>query len=272
MAGVYIHIPFCKQACVYCNFHFSTNLELKSTIVSAIMKELEQRKDFLPNDPIETIYFGGGTPSLLTTIELTSILSSIYESYEVKTNAEITIEANPDDISLSFSKELKHIGFNRMSLGIQSFLERDMKYMHRAHTPSQSHHAIDAAQEAGFENISIDLIYGIPNTNLNDWKNNLDIIAAKNVQHLSCYALTVEPDTALAYQIKSHPQLEPKDADTILQLEYLIHHCKDYGFEQYEISNFSKPGFKSRHNNNYWQGVYYLGLGPSAHSYNGISR
>jgi oxygen-independent coproporphyrinogen-3 oxidase len=272
MAGIYIHIPFCKQACIYCNFHFSTNLELKSRIVNAITKEAQDRKSYLGNQLIETIYFGGGTPSLLSKKQLAQIMDAIYANYTLASHPEITIEVNPDDINSAYAKDLIDLDFNRLSIGIQSFYEEDMKYMHRAHTANQSYESISISQEQGFKTISIDLIYGIPNTSLMQWQSNLENAKTAGIQHLSCYALTVEPKTILAHQIATHQSDAPSDIHTITQFEYLIDNCTAYGFEQYEISNFSVPGFQSKHNGNYWTGVPYLGLGPSAHSYDQKSR
>lgn len=272
MAGIYIHIPFCKQACIYCNFHFSTNLELKARIVQAIIKEAQDRKSYLGNLLIETIYFGGGTPSLLSRTQLSQILNAIYSHYTVSDHAEITIEVNPDDINTLYAKELKELNFNRLSIGIQSFFEEDMKYMHRAHTAKQSYESIEIGQDQGFNSISIDLIYGIPNTSLKQWQSNLEKAKNAGIQHLSCYALTVEPKTILSHQIATNQSAAPSDIHTLTQFEYLIDHCIEYGFEQYEISNFSMPGFRSQHNGNYWNSIPYSGLGPAAHSYDRISR
>ncbi len=272
MAGIYVHIPFCKQACIYCNFHFSTNMDLKSRVVRAIIKESKDRSLYLKNQLIETIYFGGGTPSLLTKKQLAQLLDSVYANYEVDAKAEITIEVNPDDINPSYAKDLMDLNFNRLSVGIQSFPEEDMQYMHRAHTSNQSFNSLKTSQDAGFKNISIDLIYGIPNTSDDHWKSNLEYAHNADIQHLSCYALTVEPKTVLAHQISKNISPGPSDLHTITQFEYLIDHSPEYGLEQYEISNFSTLGFRSRHNGNYWAGVDYLGLGPSAHSYDRVSR
>jgi len=272
MAGIYIHIPFCKQACIYCNFHFSTNMELKSRLVDAITKEAQYRKSYLANQLIETIYFGGGTPSLLSKNQLSQILDSIYANYTVANHPEITIEVNPDDINAAFAKDLIELNINRLSIGIQSFCEEDMKYMHRAHTAKQSFESIQLSQDHGFNAISIDLIYGIPNTSLKQWQSNLEYAGKAGIQHLSCYALTVEPKTILAHQIAKKQSAAPSDIHILTQFEYLIDHCAEYGFEQYEISNFSIPGFHSRHNGNYWSGIPYSGLGPAAHSYDQRSR
>lgn len=247
-------------------------MELKSKIVNAIIKESQYRKSYLGKQLVETIYLGGGTPSLLSKNQLSMILDSIYTIYNIDTKAEITIEVNPDDVNPLYVNDLLDLNFNRLSIGIQSFYEKDMKYMHRAHTAIQSMNSIKISQDIGFNNISIDLIYGIPSMNLDQWKSNLDIVKNTSIQHLSCYALTIEPKTILAHQIEKKQSSAPSDIDTISQLEYLIDHCQEYGFEQYEISNFSKPGFRSKHNSNYWAGIPYLGLGPSAHSYDVKSR
>lgn len=272
MAGIYFHIPFCKQACTYCNFHFSTNLQSVGKITDALCKELEIRKRYIENENIGTIYFGGGTPSLLSKRQLSILIDTIYSNFTVLEKPEITIEVNPDDLSPEYLKQLQSISINRLSIGIQSFFEDDLKYMHRAHTSIQALECVERSQESGFDNISIDLIYGVPNSTLDKWKRNLDTLSSFDIQHLSCYALTVEPKTILAHQISKKISPAPDDENTIQQFSYLMDHCNDLGFRQYEISNYSKPGFESKHNSNYWNGIPYLGIGPSAHSYNGISR
>lgn len=271
MAGIYLHIPFCKQACTYCNFHFTTSLRYKNELVTAIIKEIDLQKEFIKGEPVETIYFGGGTPSLLTLSECRLIISNIRKAFNVETNAEITLEANPDDITREGLIAWKEMGINRLSIGIQSFFDEDLLWMHRAHNARQ---AIDNLQLAitEFKNISIDLIYGSPLLSDDMWKKNVETAINFNIPHLSCYALTVEEKTPLHKQIalKNTPNVDgDKQAHQFL---LLMQWLKQNGYEHYEVSNFAKPGFRSRHNSSYWQGKKYLGLGPSAHSYDGIIR
>lgn len=271
MAGIYVHIPFCKQACNYCNFHFSTSLRYKNELVTALLKETELRKDYLGDEEVRTIYFGGGTPSLLTIADLKSLIDRIKTSFHVSENAEITLEANPDDIDEEKLLGWREIGVNRLSIGVQSFFEEDLQWMNRAHNAQQ---AIDCLQLAikHFDNITIDLIYGHPLLTNEKWKRNVERVIALNIPHISCYALTVEPKTPLQKLInekkKENVQPEKQAEQFLLLMEWL----EDAGFEHYEISNFAKPGFRSRHNSSYWQGKKYLGLGPSAHSFDGKSR
>lgn len=271
MAGIYIHIPFCRQACHYCNFHFSTSLRFKDKLIAAIVRETELQKDYLGPEPVETIYFGGGTPSLLNIEDLILILEKIRHVFEVSANAEITLEANPDDISAGKLAAWKQAGINRLSIGIQSFFEEDLQWMNRAHTAQQ---AIDNLQLARriFDNITIDLIYGTPGLSDEKWTQNVKTALSLDIPHLSCYALTVEPNTPLDKMIR---QLKKKDVDPdrqSAQFLQLMLWAEDAGYEHYEISNFAKPGWRSRHNTSYWKGKKYLGLGPSAHSYNGSER
>ncbi|MEO7984269.1 MAG: radical SAM family heme chaperone HemW [Bacteroidota bacterium] len=277
MAGIYIHIPFCKQACHYCNFHFATSLHYKNELVAALLKEITIRKSYLENEAVETIYFGGGTPSLCTKDEIQTILAAIHSSFMVVKKAEITLEANPDDITAETLAGWKESGINRLSIGIQSFFEEDLHWMNRAHTAQQ---AIDNLQLAKsfFDNITIDLIYGTPGLTNEKWKYNVDTAIAAGIPHLSCYALTVEPRTPLDKMIKQHKS-ESVDPDTqSAQFLLLMQWLEDAGYEHYEISNFAKRGWRSRHNSSYWSirpggyGTKYLGLGPSAHSFNGSSR
>ena len=270
MAGIYIHIPFCKQACTYCNFHFSTLINQKAPLLNAIKEEiiLTPSHDNCSNT-IETIYLGGGTPSLLSFNEISDLLSVIRKKFSVASNAEITIEANPDDISKENLEKWKDIGINRLSLGVQSFNEAELKWMNRAHNASQSIQSIDDIIDKGYDNFSIDLIYGSPLLNNEDFIKNVKIIFSKNIPHVSCYALTVEPKTVLQSMIskkKSAPVDENRQAEQFIILMKMM---EEYGYEQYEISNFAKPGFRSRHNSSYWQGKPYYGFGPAAHSYDG---
>jgi len=271
LAGIYIHIPFCKQACHYCNFHFATSLHYKNDLVAALLKEISLQKEYLEGESVETIYFGGGTPSLCTSQELKSIVETIKSVLNVINDAEITLEANPDDISDEMLAGWKEIGINRLSIGVQSFFEEDLKWMNRAHTAQQ---AIDTLQLAKkhFDNITIDLIYGTPQLTNEKWEQNVKTAVSLNIPHLSCYALTVENRTPLDKMIRQNksPDINPdKQSEQFL---LLMQWLEEAGYEHYEISNFARPGWRSRHNSSYWQGKKYLGLGPSAHSFNGISR
>ncbi|MFV0218938.1 radical SAM family heme chaperone HemW [Empedobacter falsenii] len=271
MAGIYIHIPFCKQKCSYCDFHFSTNLQHKSNLIQAINKELEIRKDEI-STPLETIYFGGGTPSILSEIELESIFETIYKNYSTKNLKEITLEANPDDLNKEKLNFLKSTPINRFSIGVQSFFEEDLKLMNRAHNVQEAETSIKLAQDFGFENITIDLIYGSTTTTNEMWKQNLQKAIELNVPHISSYALTIEEKTILDYQIKKGIT-KPVDEDRQNeQFQLLVDTLTSNDFIQYEISNFGKEDYFSLHNSNYWKGIHYLGIGPSAHSYNGKTR
>ncbi len=268
MAGIYIHVPFCKKACHYCNFHFSTQLQLKPDLVAAICKEAILRKAFL-QEPIETIYFGGGTPSLLSGSELKMILDTLSEHYTITSAAEITLEANPDDINTEKLNHWRQAGINRLSIGIQSFFEEDLQWMNRAHNVEQAKHCIELAQSAGFHNLTIDLIYGTPGLTDERWKQNIETALTLGIPHLSCYALTVEPHTALDVMVRKGTK-EQVDADhQATHFGILTQTLENAGFEHYEISNFAKPGYRSKHNSSYWQGKPYLGLGPAAHSFDG---
>ena len=271
MSGIYIHIPFCKQACYYCDFHFSTSLKKKDDLLNALVKELEIRKVELQNQPIETIYFGGGTPSLLSDKELSLLINTVYNNYKVIDKPEITLEANPDDLTKDRIIHLSKSPINRLSIGIQSFFENDLQSMNRAHNSKEAKECLEEASKH-FYNITIDLIYGIPNMSLEKWNENLQIAFKFGVNHISSYALTVEPKTALANFIKkgTYP---PIDEELALQhFNHLITETDKQGFVHYEISNFGKPDYFSKHNSSYWQGKSYLGVGPSAHSFNGKER
>ncbi|HKP31889.1 MAG TPA: radical SAM family heme chaperone HemW [Chitinophagaceae bacterium] len=272
MAGIYIHVPFCKQACHYCNFHFSTSMKLKNDFVEALLKEIRLQNQYLGNEIIETIYFGGGTPSLLDKTDLDQILQSLHLNFSIDPLAEVTLEANPDDINLQKLREWKDSGINRLSIGVQSFFEEDLKWMNRAHTADQSINCIKLSQDAGFENITIDLIYGSPGLTDEKWKANIFTAIELGIPHLSCYALTVEPKTALHHQIEKKIFQDVNADDQARQFSLLTDWANENCYEHYEISNFAKKGFRSRHNTSYWQQKKYLGLGPSAHSYNQISR
>ena len=271
MAGIYLHIPFCKQACHYCNFHFTTSLRGKNELVAALLSEMSLRKDYLENEPIETIYFGGGTPSLLEIEDMRLQIERIFSTYSVMPDAEITIETNPDDITAQKLIAWKKLGINRLSIGIQSFFDDDLKWLNRAHNAVQATAGLHLAMTY-FDNISIDLIYGIPLLTNIKWKDNVNRAIDYNLPHLSCYALTVEPKTPLYKMIRERrmPDIDPgKQSEQFL---LLMQWMGEGGYEHYEISNFAKPGFRSRHNSSYWEGRKYIGIGPSAHSFDGISR
>jgi len=277
MSGIYIHIPFCKQACHYCDFHFSTSLKKKKELVDALVKELFLRKDEFRNQTVETIYFGGGTPSLLKIDELQLLIDSVYENYKVAENPEITLEANPDDLmsvraqSRTIFEAYKSIGINRLSIGIQSFFEADLKLMNRAHNAEEAKACLQEATKH-FDNISVDLIYGIPGLSHSNWKKNIEIALSFNIPHISSYALTVEPKTALDNFIKKGIINDVDDDLAQEQFHKLIEILETSGFVHYELSNFGKPNFFSKNNSAYWLGKPYLGIGPSAHSFNGNER
>ncbi|HOJ66374.1 MAG TPA: radical SAM family heme chaperone HemW [Paludibacteraceae bacterium] len=272
MAGIYIHIPFCIQRCSYCNFFSVVSINLVNEVINAIIKELSIRKDYLKNEPVQTIYFGGGTPSLLTIQQIEKLLNTVYTNFPVEQNAEITFEANPDDLTKNYLFDLKEVGINRLSIGIQSFDDDKLKILNRRHNATQAHEAVREAQKAGFSNISIDLIYGLPFQSLDEWETDLDKAFSLSIQHLSAYGLTFEEKTLLSKQ-KEKKIIEPADEELMIKMyELLLEESSKKGFDAYEISNFSLPGFYSRHNSSYWNQTPYLGVGPSAHSYNGISR
>jgi len=285
MGAIYLHIPFCKQKCYYCNFHFSVSLKRKADMVKALAKELVLRKDEL-KEPIETIYFGGGTPSLLSIADLRFLIDTIYQNYAVVDNPEVTLEANPDDLNdLSFRTNLtkgqmhvrnlfqsyQNTGINRLSIGIQSFYDADLQFMNRAHNANE---AINCLKEATqyFDNITVDLIYGIPHLTSKKWRQNLQTVFDLGIKHLSAYALTVEPKTALESFIKSGKYPPIESALALEHFNILLKETQKHHFIQYEISNFGKKGYFSKHNTSYWQGKSYLGIGPAAHSFNGTSR
>ncbi|MBN8621559.1 MAG: radical SAM family heme chaperone HemW [Flavobacteriales bacterium] len=266
---IYLHIPFCKQKCSYCNFHFSTSLHFKEEMIAAIKKEIFLRKDELQDKNLKSLYFGGGTPSILKVDELKSIMDEVLKYFTFEKDIEITLEANPDDLDKSFLKDLANTEINRLSIGTQSFFNEDLKLMNRAHNSSEAESSIKRAQDFGFENISIDLIYGSPTSNFEIWKENLNKTIELLVPHVSSYALTIEPKTALNQWIKQNKIAAPKESEQNKEFYYMSDFLKDHGFEHYEISNFGKPGFHSKHNSAYWKYQEYLGIGPSAHSYNG---
>jgi oxygen-independent coproporphyrinogen-3 oxidase len=269
MAGIYLHIPFCKQACTYCNFHFSTSLNQKDALLQALIKEISLQRHWLGGEAVETIYFGGGTPSLLSSDELLRVFDALHKTFRIDTLKECTLEANPDDLSPAWLKALRSTPVNRLSIGIQSFREEDLRYMNRAHTAQQSDYAIKAAQDAGFTNLSIDIIYGTPGLNDAAWLQNIANMAALDIPHFSAYALTVEEGTALYHSIAKKGAAPVDAAQSAAQAEILMEEAPRLGYEQYEISNFAKPDCYAVHNTSYWLGVPYLGLGPSAHSFDG---
>lgn len=272
MAGIYLHIPFCKQACHYCDFHFSTSLKYKDEMLGALVKEIQLQKNYLLNDTIETIYFGGGTPSILETGDINLLLDTITGLHTVATDAEITLEANPDDLDKAKLQSLRQTPVNRFSIGIQSFFDDDLQWMNRVHRANEAEASVKRAQDSGFENITVDLIYGYPLLTEQKWKHNLDKVFELDVPHVSAYSMTVEPKTALASFIRNKKQPAMNEQQSAEQFNLLMDAMQTHGFEHYEISNFCKPGHYSRHNSNYWHGVKYLGIGPSAHSYNGEAR
>ncbi len=271
MAGIYLHIPFCKKACTYCDFHFSTSMQTKDDFLQALLLEIKNRAHEI-NEPIKTIYFGGGTPSVLSAEEITKIIDSIYLYFNVVNNAEITLESNPDDLDWAYLNRLKTTKINRLSIGIQSFRAQDLEFMKRAHSVQQAEECVQNAQKIGFNNITIDLIYGIPQLSDAEWLENMQKAINLNVQHISAYALTVEENTPLFHLIHRKKVQNVDDTQSARQFLQLMEFLPANGFEQYEISNFAKNGFRSQHNSSYWQGVSYLGLGPSAHSFDGKNR
>ena len=266
---IYLHIPFCKQKCSYCNFHFSTSFSLKDEMLSAIKKEIQLRHNELENKTLKSLYFGGGTPSVLSVDEIKSLIDEIQKYFSFDENVEITLESNPDDLNKNFLEELSQTEINRLSIGTQSFFDEDLKLMNRAHNASEAESSIKRAQDFGLVNISVDLIYGSPTSNFEIWKDNLSKTIELQVPHVSSYALTVEPKTALEKWIENGKIRSPEETEQNQEFYYMKDFLKDNGFDHYEISNFGKPGFHSKHNSAYWKSEPYLGIGPSAHSYNG---
>lgn len=272
MAGIYLHIPFCRQACYYCDFHFSTNTQIKKDLIRAMVEEILLQQNYLKGEPVETIYFGGGTPSLMSAADLEHLLQAILQAHAVEKNAEITLEANPDDLSIEKLTDLKGLGINRLSIGIQSFDDNILRYLHRVHEAETAVRSVELARKAGFDNVSIDLIYAIPGLSTDDWKKSISRATDLQPQHLSAYTLTIEEKTTFGNWL-AKGKLKPVDeALAATQQEVLMEMLGRSGYRQYEISNFALPGYESRHNSNYWKGKKYLGIGPSAHSYNQISR
>lgn len=272
MSGIYIHIPFCRRKCHYCNFFSLASLKYKERFLAALKEEIFLRKKYLIGKPIESIYFGGGTPSILQIPEIEGILEEIRKYFILAENREITLEANPDDLDPGILREYKTIGINRLSIGVQSFFDDDLEYLNRIHSGQRAEEVVQQAKEAGFSNISIDLIYGIPTLTAEKWQKNLEKAFSMEVPHISAYSLTVEPKTALDILIRKKKLPGPGEELILEHFRILLRMMKVQEFEHYEISNFCKNGFYSRHNSMYWNGTPYLGLGPSAHSFNGSSR
>lgn len=272
MAGIYLHIPFCKKACHYCDFHFSTSAKYKDEMLNALRNEIKLRRQYLGNEKIETIYFGGGTPSVLDSEDIHALIGEITSTFDVYDHAEITLEANPDDLHAQKVKELRQTPVNRFSIGVQSFYEEDLKWMNRAHNATEAESSVKRVQDAGFENITVDLIYGFPLLSNIKWEQNIQKLLELGIPHISSYSMTVEPKTALAMFIAKGKEKAMNENQSSEQFMTLINRLTEAGFEHYEISNFAKPGMYSKHNSNYWEGVNYLGIGPSAHSFNGESR
>jgi len=272
MAGIYLHIPFCEKKCAYCDFFSVANKQDIEQFVRALEKEIELRRNYLQNETVQTIYLGGGTPSILSPIQLDLIMNAIYRNFSVDTNIEITLEANPDDLNKNYLEDILKLGVNRLSVGIQSFRDRDLKLMKRRHNGIQAYNSVLNAQNAGFGNISIDLIYGLPDLSMKDWEKNIERALNLNIQHISAYHLTIEPNTLFKKWWQQNKITLPDDEESLNQYILLKDLTQKKGFLHYEISNFAKDGFLSLHNTNYWKAKRYIGLGPSAHSYNLTSR
>lgn len=272
MAGIYLHIPFCRKACHYCNFHFSTSLNAQNDFVVALVQEINLRKHYLQGQTIRTIYFGGGTPSLLHQDELRKILDALYEHFTIEPDAEVTLEANPDDLKPDNLQLWKAAGINRLSVGVQSFFEEDLIWMNRSHSAEQARESMNLIRDAGFDNYSMDLIFGYPLLDMPKWQKNMAWMIEAGVPHISCYGLTIEPKTVFHHQ-QMKGQWAGVDQDVqAVQYEMLMKTLTQQGYRHYEISNFALPGREAIHNSQYWKGDWYLGLGPSAHSFNGESR
>lgn len=272
MAGIYVHIPFCKKACHYCDFHFSTNTGYINAMIEAIARELKLQKNYLQDEDINTIYFGGGTPSLLNKRQINLILSEIYTNYHVTDSPEITLEANPDDLTYDKMAAVKSCGINRLSIGVQSFDDKQLSFMNRAHTAREAIESIRTAKSSGLNNITIDLMYGLPNSTLDSWTSDLAQAMALMVPHISAYCLTIEPRTVFGHRHKNKKLNPPEENMVADQFELLVRTLNENGYLHYEISSFCLPDMYSQHNNNYWKFKKYLGVGPSAHSFDGNSR
>ena len=272
MAGIYLHIPFCKSKCAYCNFFSVVSEKQRADFLDALKREAVARKDYLGGEEVRTIYFGGGTPTVLEALEVLKVLEVLRNNYKISAAAEVTLEANPDTVSKESLFEFKSLGVNRLSIGIQSFFDDDLQYLSRKHDSKHALQVLDWAKEIGFQEVTIDLIYGIPTLTDEKWRKNLEIFFSTCFNHLSAYALTIEEKTALGQRIKKGLAAPVSEEATIRQYEILVEMTENQGFEHYEISNFARPGHYSRHNTIYWKGGKYLGLGPSAHSFDGVSR
>jgi len=272
MAGIYLHIPFCKQKCHYCNFFSLVSLQNKDAFLQALNREIVLQKAYLNDEEVQTIYFGGGTPSMLSADEIINILQNLRQHYNIVPEVEITLEGNPDDLTKEKMNQFLELGINRLSIGVQSFQSDDLKYLNRVHDAAQAKSVIKNAFAAGFNKLTIDLIYGIPTLSNEKWAANLDYFFETGIKHLSAYALTVEPRTALAQLIRKEKLQAVDEQQSAQHFELLMQRMEAAGFVHYEISNFALPGHYSKHNSLYWIGGNYLGLGPSAHSYNGVSR
>lgn len=272
MAGIYIHIPFCGQLCYYCDFHFTTSLLGREAMVNTISQEIEGRGDYLASLDIETLYIGGGTPTILTIEELKRIVDSVGHWCDLSVLREFTVEANPEDLTLDYLKGLKVLGVNRLSIGVQSFVDEHLTFMNRRHSASRAIECVKQAQEVGFDNITIDLIYGIPDMTISQWRSNLSVALGLGIQHLSAYHLTIEPKTVLGVRQKRGLFAAVEEEVSVEEYEVLEAMTAAAGFEHYEVSNFAQKGFRAVHNSNYWKGVEYVGFGPSAHSFDGIKR
>lgn len=269
---IYFHIPFCKQACHYCDFHFSTSLKYKEDMLQAMDREIELRAEYLEDKLVQSIYFGGGTPSILEATDIDRLIGKVGKHFNIAADAEITLEANPDDLDHKKISALRSTPINRFSIGIQSFYEEDLRWMNRAHNAQEADSSIMRVQDAGFENITCDLIYGFPLLSDEKWKSNMQKLIDFDIPHISSYAMTVESRTALSHFIKSGKTAPLHEGQAAEQMNMLMETLTAKGFEHYEISNFAKPGMYAKHNTNYWRGKHYLGIGPSAHSFNGSSR
>lgn len=272
MPGIYIHIPFCRRKCHYCNFYSTTLLRYRKDFKDALLKEIVVRKAYLPQEPVQTIYIGGGTPSLLSMDDLAGIFDTLFSSFRIARDAEITLEANPDDLTENYLDSLRHLPVNRLSIGIQSFFSEDLRYLNRIHSSDQALSCIDLARRKGFDNLSIDLIYGIPTQTAERWSDNLQRVLSNGIPHISAYALTVEPSTALEHLIQKGKIQVPDEERMVEHFHILCDLMDTYSYTHYEISNFCRDDRYARHNVSYWTNEPYLGLGPSAHSYNGHTR
>lgn len=272
MAGIYVHIPFCKSRCIYCGFFSTTSLEKRRSYVDAVVRELQDRRSFLGESSVDTIYFGGGTPSLLPVEETERLISAIYNIYNVREDAEVTLEGNPDDMSPAMLRGLKRIGVNRLSMGVQTFDNSRLDFLNRRHTAEQAVESVRAAQQLGFDNISIDLMFGFPDQTIADWQADVDKALSLQVQHLSAYSLMYEEGTRLSRLLERGEIAEVDEEVSVQMYETLITSLERAGYRHYELSNFALPGRDSRHNSSYWHGVPYLGVGAGAHSYDGKNR